>query len=56
MIIEVLLCVSCVGSFAVYIAYVASRLQRQDPLLFNRRNPDPELVSFFCCNPYRQEM
>ena len=34
MIVEITLCAVCLGSFAVYIAYVASKIQGPDPVVF----------------------
>jgi hypothetical protein len=54
MIAEITLCALCIGSFAMYIAFVAGKIAPDsDPVLFQRRlEPIPETVFYSCCDPW----
>jgi len=57
MIAEITLCVFCVGSFAIYIAYVASKITpNHDPVIFGNRKEQEvhkaPLIFYHCCDPW----
>ena len=57
MIVEITLCVMCIGSVVLYVAYVASNVTcDQDELLFRGRGHDykPELLHYSEFNFWQQ--